>query len=219
MMMRHDRQFTIVTALVVTALVAVLLQLWSKSWLTIVIIDVVVAVSSIELLKRNLPNAIQKSLVANCKRANGSWSSRRARAEAKAVRKLQLDLLLVLSLVLLSMNAIVWFVDTEVVPLSVGWNAVGSFQLSEQAWKDNLRDEEEQFDLWGERNRLSPSDLRDRKQMLWHYWPAVVAVGLGWIAVAFAIIKGAYFLSLKELSDSIQHRTQQYKMLDLSQIE
>jgi len=199
------------------ALIAVAIQVWSESWFTIVFIDVVVACLSVEVLRRNLPRSVRTAIATNCRRPDGSWSPRRERAENKAVRKLQCDLLVVVVVVLLATNALIWTVDSEVIPLSIGMDAVGSFRLT--GWRESLADEVQQFELWGQQQRMSSAEVETRKRILWQCWPAFILIGLGWMALAFSIVQAAYFFAIKELADSIRNRAEQYRTLDVSRAQ
>ena len=142
-------------------------------------------------------------------------SARRARIEEKAVQKVRLDVLFALLLILLPNNLLLWYVNSEVIPLSIGFDAMASIRSSDARWKDNLRDEEQDLDRWAESRSLSPSDLKQRKQMLWRYWPLILVGGVIWIAVSFSAFALAYWHSLRELKSSIEYRAEKYALLDL----
>ena len=55
----------------------------------------------IEALSRNLPTAVWSVQTANCRPRDGTWSTRRERAEAKLVDKLRGDLLYAVTIVIL----------------------------------------------------------------------------------------------------------------------
>ena len=217
-MPNNKKQFTIGAIMVLTALVAALIR-WKHLLVTIAIIELIVVYVCVEVLVTQLPRTISKSIERNCRRSDGSRSARRARAEQRAVSQLRSELVLAFAIVVLPTNALLWLLNSEVIPISVGVSAISSFRFSEATWKEELSTEERELEEWGRRKQISPSSIESRKRTLWRYWPLLVIAGFTWCAVAAAIIKSAYFHALKDLAASIEYRRQQNKLVDLSRTE
>lgn len=217
-MPRSTRQFTIAAIMALTALVAALIR-WKHVMVTVAIIELIVAYVCVEVLATQLPSTITKSIEENGRRPDGSKSVRRTRAEQKAIGRLRGELVLALLIIALPTNALLWLVNSEVMPISVGVSAASSFRFSGEAWKKELPAEERAFEGWGRQKRLSPSSIASRKRMLWRYWPLVVFAGFVWLAISLAIIKSTYFNALKDLAASIEYRRQQNRLIDLSRVK
>lgn len=169
----------------------------------------------VELLAHNLPTAIRSGITANCRRPDGSWSIRRERVEANAVTKLRNDLLIVITMLVLTSHGMIWLVDTEVIPLSIGSAALSKLQPSADEWRANLDDEQEQYGRWLQNKGFSQEAIHTRMEMLWEFWPGVMVIGLGWTGLVFSVVRGVYFRGLHDLYDSIQFRRLQYQLRDL----
>lgn len=201
--------------MLLTGLVAAL-SCWNNWLLAVAIIEVVAVYVCTEVLTSNLPRTIQKSVASNCNRPDGSRSARRSCHEEKAMGRLRGELIIAFIIVMLASNAVLWFVNTEVIPISVGFDAIGSFRFSEQAWKRELKWEEQQFEEWGRERRFLPSELQSRKRMLWRFWPVAILAALGWIAIAFSIIKNTYFHAFNDFAGSAEFRRVQNRQRDIS---
>ena len=211
--MVHKHRFSLGFILLLLTLVAVATR---PGWfVTIFLIESIAVFFCAEVLVHNLPKAIQRSIQDNGRRADGTKSSRRARIEEKAVRKVARDIVFALVLVLVPTNLLLWYVNSEVIPLSIGFDAIASMRSSEAEWKENLRDEERELDRWAESRRLSTADLSQRKQTLWRSWPLILVGAVVWGGVSFSAFAVAYWHSLRELKASIEYRAEKYALLDL----
>ena len=183
-------------------------------WKALAILQFVAFFILVEALVRNQPTSIQYRIKANYIRKDGSKSQRRKRAEMRAIQKLRRDLYTVVGIAFVVINVMILVIHDEVIPLSIGLDAITSFSASEQTWKENLRDEEQQFDRWSEMNHKSPEEIETHKRVIWASWPFIVMAFLAVFAACFVFIKAAYVQSLKELSDSIDQRALRYAHLD-----
>ncbi len=182
------------------------------------LIELLIGIAATEVLVHNLPSAIRSGIADNCRRANGRWSHRRARIEDRAVRKLRWNILYALLLVAIPLNAILWYVNGEVIPVGIGWDAVASIRL-DSPWKENLRDEEADFDHWSRAKGLTVTEAETRKRILWRNWPTILAGLMASGIAAFLTLGAACFFALRELDSSIQYRAQQYRMQDYGRAE
>lgn len=212
--MAHRKSLLTPAVYVATALTGAVLCWWATSSFMLAIVPSVVLFLFIEVLSRNLPMAMRESMTQNCRRSDGSWSVRREKAEASAVTQFRRHMLVSVTIVLLLSYALVWFVHTEVIPLSIGIDALSKFESPSQAWRENLEPEEQELDSWAREQGISSEEMQDRKQLLWAAWPAVIAIGIGWMIIVATIIRTAYFRGLKELSESIVLRQRNYQLHD-----
>ena len=205
-------QLAIAGILVLAALFALLIL--PGSWATIAIIELVVVYIVVTTLATRIPAAIRKGMERNCKRSDGSLSPGRVSAELAAVRKLKSDLLFTVLLLLIPTNILLWYVHNEVVPLSLGLDAIASFRVDEDEWKSGLADEEQDFDRWAKSKGVFPTTRENHKRLLWRLWPMLIIAGLVWVVIAFRVLAFAYQHSLKELQTSINIRAQHYGIRD-----
>lgn len=211
-MLRHN-QFTFGSILGLMAIVAALLV--GGELTTIAVIEIVFCYFVIEVLMRNLPRGIEKSIRFNSKRQNGSWSSRRAQIEREAVLKVRRDLSITLATIVLVTNAMVWMFNSEVIPISIGMNVLSEVGSTE--FRANIESEEARFEKWAWRKSIS--DVDGRKRILAQFWPYILACVLMWFVGCFLILKASYFYSLRQLADSIEHRRALYRWRDLTELD
>lgn len=208
--MPFKRQFTVGAIFVFVAIVAIALR--PGAVITLLLIEGLAVVAAATILVRNLPVAIRRKIEANCRRSDGTRSRRREYIERLALRKVTRDVCLLLVLILLPTNAAIWYVNAEVIPISIGTNALVTMGFHGDATK--LHDEEHAFDRWWYSNHIA-GDLGARKRLLMHAWPLVLIGGVIWLGVSFAIFSAAYFRVLQDLLSSIEYRHQKYVLHDL----
>lgn len=218
----HKRvQFGIGTLLLSTFIGMVFLAEESQSYamrtrnlITVVLLEVIVLWAIVEVLVRNLPVAIAKVQAQNCRRSDGSRSSRRTRIEQEALRGLRRDLTFVCGFLAIITNMLVYTVHVEVIPIPIALKAAASFQPSAEQWKSELRREEIAFDKWLAPT-VSGAAATERKQRLWHSWPLLVVGAAGWCFVVMSILASSYFYALRRLQAGAKFRASQYELQDL----
>lgn len=111
--MLHQSQFNISSILVATLFVAILLGFYQYWLVVVLVIEIALLFVSVELLVRQLPASVKKALWNNCRRADGSLSTRRQGLEQNAVRKLRSEVWMVFLLVVLPLNVLLWFAFSD----------------------------------------------------------------------------------------------------------
>lgn len=207
-------QFNLLYLFVLATLVCVAAA-WGQYWFAALAVGaVLIVLVCVEALIRNLPTGIVKSIRRNCLRANGTWSEKRALAERKALRKLWQEIGFLVVVLLVPNLFLIWAFDTQVMPISLGWSAVESFDSDPVQWKTNLQDESRALDRWhGESVR--PADKTSYRQLLWRWWPLIVGGILTWIFVCCLAFQKFYFALLKDLSLGVAARFEAYQIYDL----
>ena len=198
-----------------TICVAILLFGLGIAWFSIFLFELVVVYVISEFLVGHLPSQIQDQLQRNCVRMDGSWSKQRERYEDKSVNKLRWDIRVTFLLVMIPTTLVVWLIDREVAPLSIGLSAASDISVSGEQWKSNLKDEEHEFDLWAKRS-LGNYDASRHKRFLWEAWPCMAMIGVGWLAASGLVIQRMYIYQLKDLVKGIETRKWEYTLLDRS---
>lgn len=109
LLMLHRSQFTLTTIFLATLLIAILLGFYRYWFVVLLVSEISFVFLGVELLLRQLPAAVKKSVADNCKRADRSWSVNREKSERQAVRKLRSEVWFVFLIVLVPLNLLVWF--------------------------------------------------------------------------------------------------------------
>ena len=163
--MRRLNRFSTISVYGVTAVLIALLYRWGNLSVAIVGALAVVIWLLVELLSRNLPKSIRSAQTANCRRRNGTWSIARERAEARAVGKLKGELLLAVIVVVLPTIAVVWFIDSEVIPISMGIDAMSVFEMPLPAWQKKSGARPERIYFFAQKQRtLGGVDIQQNKE-------------------------------------------------------
>lgn len=212
--MLRTSQISIANILALALVVAALAV--GNGLVTIIVCEAIAVFAFVKILTGNLPSAIQESSRANCRRLDGSWSTRREAIERKAHRKLFNTVVLLLLFIVVPSNVLFLFVNEEVFPLSVGFDAISNFRASPEEWKANLRDEESSFERWGRARHLSRESIDTRKRAIWHSWPMLVLGGIAWVVFCIFFFNGTYDRALRDLADSTQVRAEEYLVHDFT---
>lgn len=210
-------QTSIRGVLVIVALCAIAIS--PVTFVTWLLIELLLVFLFVRLLIGNLPFAIRKAQMHNCVRADGTWSDRREAIEDRELSRLYNNMFGACLLLLIPTHALIWYVDSEVIPISIGFDALMSWAGNETDWKANLDDEQREMGRWWKRRSLSAESLEDHKQFLWDYWPAILTGFAIWMAIGFTYLWKTYYQSLKELEHSIFDRAQQYRLCDFARFE
>lgn len=214
--MRSD-QISVRGLLVIVTLCAIALS--PARLVTWLLIELLLIFVFVRLLIGNVPFALRRAQMHNCVRADGSWSENREAVENSELSRLSNNMYGACLLLLIPTHLLIWYVNSEVIPISVGIDAMASWAVSESDWKANLRDEQRELGRWWKRRSLSTGALENHKQFLWNYWPAMLLGFASWIALGFSYLWKTYYQSLKELEHSIYERAQQYRLRDFARLE
>ncbi len=106
--------------------------------LTVILTGILVVILCTELLVRNLPESIRASMEANCRRLDGSLSRNRQRIERKATNELRRNLAIAFLFVLTPVSCLIYWTHANIIPFSIGRDALISFRVSEEKWKESL---------------------------------------------------------------------------------
>lgn len=184
----------------------------------LILVELIMALFTVEILIKNLPTAHSQAMLENCSRMDGSHSSRRARREQRAVGKFRRDLWAIGLLVLLIGNAATAVVHFYVVPLPLAFNAIGSFRGNVADWKHTLQNDRVGAKVERAHQasfRISPRDASKSARLLWQALPLMLlaagALGFGLLQ----IVSIGYRRALAELHQGIQMRSEKNLTRDL----
>ncbi len=205
-------QFTIGKLLALIACGSTLF-VFGESWFTLFVFELAVVYLISEILVTSLPSKLHDELTRNCIRVDGSWSNRRERLESNAVNKLRWDIRVVLALILIPTTLLVWVVDQEVIPLSLGVDALITAGTAKDLNRGAMRKEESQFDSW-KQSKSGIIETEAQKRFLWRYWPVGVVAAVLWVGFCWTLLKSSYVQQLKTLDRGLHERRWEYTLQD-----
>jgi hypothetical protein len=202
-----------IAALMGVTTVSMIFLFSDRTWLIVLTAGIAAIYLMSYFVTRNLPSGITAMMEANTIRLDGSTSQRRFDIEKRSASKLRHGLFVIFLIALFPTVFLLWIVNTEVIPLSIGFNSVKEMAVSTDGSNGTLRLQEAAFDSWKSKVKLSP-DSETHKKLLKTYWPAIVAAAIAWLMFCAVCVRSAYFQMLKDLKDSVQRRAEGYKHID-----
>lgn len=170
-----------------------------------------------ELLTVSIPKSIVELQFKNCIRLDGSWSNGREMIERLSVRKFRRSIATILFMLGMPTLFGLWITNREVIPLSIGVDAVTSIRGSQESLKANLDDEVKEFDRWhreSSKAKLFSADVQ--KRFLWKSWPLFFIVAGVWMSIVATVISRCYLSGLKEYRQNVMSRGKDYYWRDMS---
>jgi hypothetical protein len=164
-----------------------------------------------------LRERIRRLVALNATRLDGSWSARRARREAKYVRKFVGDVLFGSMPLFVLLNGYILLVHSFI-PISLAADVVALIAAKpsegEQAMHDNMIDAKytQSFTQRGGGEEASHAWMH----LLWNFWPLLVLLGIAIVLVGFRILTRTYVASLRELERNAELRRKEYLWGDLT---
>ncbi|QEG23668.1 hypothetical protein [Mariniblastus fucicola] len=170
-----------------------------------------------EILAAAMPSSIKQRSIANCVRADGTWSMGRASNERASLSRFKSNMAFVIFLFVAPSLFGVWVFNKEVIPLGIGAEAISSINVDPNTWKNSLQDDEQRFNKWQKSTTLtSRLDTNDHKQFLWNSWPFFLLGVFIWCGVMVTMLSKYYLYSLRKLKESVYARASDYRWRDLS---
>lgn len=173
----------------------------------------------VELLIAFMPRRLRQQAEANCRRPDGTVSSRRSASEGKAILRLRQDIWAVLLVVCGCFAVFLFAVHLFVLPLDLGFRSMKSFSLDSAQFKSSLKSDG--MDRRVERHlgatyRLSPRESADVARAMWKGWPILVGGGLFLLFASGVALQWGYMRALKDYASSLAARREQYELRDLA---
>lgn len=170
-----------------------------------------------ELLTISIPKSIVELQFKNCIRMDGSWSNGREAIERRSVGKFRYSIATILFMLAFPTLFGLWITNREIIPLSIGFDAVTSISGSREDSKANLVDEGKAFDRWhGDLSSSRRFSADDHKRFLWDSMPVFFVIAGVWALVVATIISRCYLTGLKELRKNVLSRGEDYYWRDMS---
>lgn len=164
---------------------------------------------AVELLIRNLPRAIRRTMVGNAYRSNGTVSSRRLAVERKAIGSLRMSLLVAGFLLIIPLCGVSAWLLTG--PGAAKFLGVPELAILETEKTGKPLSSNGPFTTGG--SEILPDES-------WDTFPGL-AIGSGlvvWMAISFVIFRSRYLRGLKELWRNSLERQQYYETMRLSHL-
>ncbi len=206
----------------VAAFIALLFLEQMSAVLFIFIVEAILVLGGVELLHRQMPQQLREARSDNCLRIDGSFSQRRLERERRALAQVRMDLLAAFLLIVLSGNWLAFFLHYEVVPLHVAASAASAFDVDTQTWKQNLRDTrvDKSFEEWIVRKASADHEaVKSQQEFLWHAWPLITFVTVGWALGSAIFLSRAYFKIIRAYAAGVAYRAESNINLDIARLQ
>ena len=184
------------------------------AWLVIAL--VVLPVAGIVLL---LPYTALRIALRNTRRADGSRSQRRARRERRHAVEFAGHVLLVPLLVVAVAGSALVGVHRFVAPVPLLLDVAGAFDTDAAAWEraieqERLGDVGAAYESWSRRRGFSYRTARYWQELLWAYWPTLVAIlTLGGL-LFYGLLARVYAGASAAYQRGVYRRQHQYRKRD-----
>jgi len=191
---------------------------FGESWLSLIVFELVVVYICGEVLVANLPAKLRDDIRLNCIRMDGTLSTKRQSLEKTALAKLRWDIRIVLLLVFAPTTMLIWIIDREVVPVTIGFDALVDIRRTAATGDEDLTSTKSSFEKWKTSNSNGLS-VDEHKALLKQVWILLVIGAIVWLATCWFLVRSSYIRQLKEFANRIQTRRQEYSLYDRAHSE
>ncbi len=222
--MAKPQKFTFPISAVFLAVAAIALIFTSgrSFWFLLLVTELIAIYVCVELLTQRMPAALRSQSEANCYRLDGTRSHRRSSRERKSLRRVRSDLWAVFLIVAFIGTGGVFFIHTQVFPLSLATEVVSALRDDPANFKGALRQRhiDDKFFRWlRSASTSSAHDIDQQAQLLWMVWPVILAMAVASLVACVALIRYAYFRTLREFHQTVTKRATEYLNLDTSRLQ
>ncbi len=214
--------FSMLAVLLLLVLVALTFSRGLSFWILLLVIEAVAIYVSVEMLTQRMPATLRTQSQDNCYRLDGSRSHRRTDLERKAMRKIRSDLWAAFLTVSFVVTGGGFFVHTYVFPLSLAAEVASALRDNPADFKGELRQRhvDDKFFQWSRSSStISNREIDQQAQLLWISWPIAFLLASASLVACLALIRFAYFRTLREFHDALSARTTEYLDLDSRRLQ
>lgn len=167
----------------------------------------------------SIPRECRRTVRQNFRRIDGSWSPRRFRREAAAVREYVLSVIAPLLLVFLSVFAVTSYISHYVIPFDLVVDGFRAFDWDPGQWKDNLSEVRHQHTAFAESQGMTAEQTRNLQWSLWTDLPVMIVTGLLLIGISFYVVFRTAGAAVATWAAGIRQRRSQYARGDVSKMQ
>lgn len=214
--------FPISAVFLAIAAIALLFSSGLSFWFLLLATELFTIYVCVELLTQRMPASLRTQSLANCYRLDGTRSNRRSSRERSSLRRVRSDLWAVFLIVAFIGTGGIFFIHTQVFPLSLATEVVSALQDDSVDFKGALRQRhiDDKFFQWSRSSSTSSNDeIAQQARRLWMIWPVVLVLAVASLAACVALIRYAYFRTLREFHDTVTKRATEYLNLDTSRLQ
>lgn len=214
--------FSISAVFLAIAAIALLFSRGLSFWFLLLVTEAVVIYVCVELLTQRMPAALRTQSQANCYRLDGTRSHRRSSREHRALRKVRSDLWAVFLFVAFIGTSGLFVIHTQVFPLNLAADVVSALRDDSADFKGALRQRhvDDKYFRWSRSSSTSSNyEIDQQTRRLWMLWPIVLMLAAASLAACVALIRYAYFRTLREFHDKVTSRATEYLNLDTGRLQ
>jgi hypothetical protein len=213
--------FPISAMLLAIAVIALFFTNGLSFMFLLLLTEVIAIYVCVEVLTRQLPPKLHSLSQANCYRLDGTRSHRRSSRERKALRKVRSDLWAAFLIVALVGTGGVYVIHS-VIPLPLAGEVVSALRDDPTDFKGALRQrhvDDKYFHAVRSSSTSSNKEIRQQMQRLWMAWPVILVLAGATLVACLALIRYAYFRTLREFHDNAATRSTEYLNLDTGRLQ
>ncbi|MCC7338939.1 MAG: hypothetical protein IT422_27915 [Pirellulaceae bacterium] len=222
-MAKHSKfTFPLSALFLAIAPIALLFSRGLSFWFVLLIAELFAIYACVELLTKRMPAALRTQSKANCYRLDGTRSHRRSSRERRSLRKIRSDLWAVFLIVAFIETGGVFFIHTQVFPLSLATEVVSALRDDPADFKGALRQRniDDKFFRWSRSSSTSSiHDIDQQARLLWMVWPVILLLVIATLVACVALIRYAYLRTLREFHQAVTKRATEYLNLDTSRLQ
>lgn len=170
----------------------------------------------------SLPIQITRVALQNCKRLDGSWSSKRTIKESQKLADLFGAVALALICAVTITGFALYMVHSYIIPIPIAANIFSVFDVDAVQWEANIEEGElgdvgAQYEHWSQEQGFSGDSARFWQDFLWDYWPSLALWVLVLAALFYWFMAKFYVTTLVRYSKRVLKRQKAYQAWDTKQ--
>lgn len=164
----------------------------------------------------SLTHECRRTVRLNCRRLNGSWSRRRFRREAQALKEYVTSVAAPLLLAFLATFAAASYVFTYVMPYGLIADSFEAFDTDSATWEANMGEVRKQHAAFASGNGLSTAEVDQLQKSLWQDWPAIAVSTIALLAIAYLVVFKTAGHAVSTWASGIRQRRTTYARGDVA---
>lgn len=204
------------------AAVALLFTSGLSFWFLLLVTELIAIYVCVELMTQRMPAALRSQSEANCYRLDGTCSYRRSSRERKSLRRVRSDLWAAFLIVAFIGTGGLLFFNTQVLPPSLAAEVVSAFGDNPSDFKSSLqqRHVDRKYFHWAHSTSTKRNDeIAQQARLLWMTWPVFLILAITSFVACVALIRYAYFRTLREFHEAVMKRANEYLNVDTRRLQ
>lgn len=184
-----------------------------------IVIITTIALSGVGFAALSIGTDCRRTLIANCRRLNGTLSNNRIRREFEAFSSYMAALALPLMLALPLAVLVVSTIDRQIMPIQMVADAFSRFSPNAATWKEELKDVREDHSQWLAQTGVADgADIQQLQKELWYGWPTIAAAVCCFVMLSLWFFLGLAKAAVTDFASGVRLRRKTYAKLDVAQM-